>query len=48
NGFALKKGRFRLDIWKKLVMMKLVKHWNRLHRELVDVPCLETFKYRLD
>jgi len=25
-----------------------VKHWHRLPREVVDAPCLETFKARLD
>jgi len=28
--------------------MRLVKHWHRLAREVVDVPSLETFQTRLD
>jgi len=28
--------------------MSVVKHWHRLHREVVDAPSLETFKARLD
>jgi len=27
--------------------MRVVKHWNRVPRETVDVPSLETFKIRL-
>ncbi|KFQ89740.1 hypothetical protein N337_07238, partial [Phoenicopterus ruber ruber] len=48
NGFKLKEGRYRLDIRKKLFTMKVVKHWDRLLREVVDAPSLETFKVRLD
>ena len=47
NGFKVKEGRFRVDIRKKFFTMRVVEHWHRLPREVVDVLSLETFKARL-
>ncbi|KFP15299.1 hypothetical protein Z169_08652, partial [Egretta garzetta] len=48
NGFKVKEGRFSLDIRKKFFNVRVVSHWNRLPREVVDAPSLEMYKARLD
>jgi len=48
NGSKLKEGRFGLDIRKKFFTTRVVRPWNRLHREAVAAPSLAGFKARLD
>jgi len=36
NSFELKEGGFSLDIRKKSFMLRVVKHWNKLPKEVAD------------
>ena len=48
NGFKQRQGRFRLDIRRKFFTQKVMTHWNRLPKEVVDAPSPKAFKARLD
>jgi len=37
-----------LDIKRKFFTQRVVMHWNRFPKEVVDAPSLEAFKARLD
>jgi len=48
NGLKLCQGRFRSDIRKNFFPGTVLKHRNRLPKEVVEAPSLEVFKRRVD
>jgi len=45
---TLKEGRFGLDVRKKFFTQRMMRHWKRVPRKVVDAPFLEAFRASLD
>jgi len=48
NGHKLKHRKFQLNMRKNFFTLRVMEHWNRLPREVVESPSLEIFKTHQD
>jgi len=48
NGHKLKQRKFHLNMRKNFFPLRVMEHWNRLPREVLDSPSLEIFMTHLD
>ena len=48
NGLYPEHRKFHTNMQKTFFMVKVMEHWNRLPREIVESPSMETFKTRLN
>jgi len=48
NGHKVKQRKFHLNMRKNFFTLRVMEHWKRLPREVVESPSLEIFKTHLD